>query len=236
VGASILGSGAVDNTQSFDTGGSPINTAFTVNSGSNLLLLVFVTWDNSSAHTIASVKWNTTETFSSLGAALTSSGGNHQGFYLVNPTVGSYNVTVDPSTGAAAASAVVGIVALQGVHQTTPYSGHATGTGADASAPYVSVLTVASVTDSVVIAVHGSAQNVTGTPASGGTELWDAVRTTNGTVSQAAAWWAGAASVVTDYTMSGLVNWAARGLSVDAAAASGIPAGVLAAILDDEGD
>jgi uncharacterized repeat protein (TIGR01451 family) len=190
------------------------NTTFTyshtVGVGMDRVLLVGVSCYNS-AKTVTACTYN--------GVALTRVGFQDGGggsndrrmeiWRLINPPVGTFNVSV---TFSSSAKAVIGSASFFGVNQTTP---NGTFVSAGASTNLVT-LTVPSAAGELVydcMAVQGNA--ATATVGSGQTQLWnDYSRSNGGAVVGCSSTEPGAASVVMTWNLSGLDYWVIGAVSL----------------------
>lgn len=152
-GSTVTLDGTVTHGQT--TAGSPFNVAHTTGTLTNGLMLIGVTLgDSGNSPVINSVKWNTTET-ATLIATVQPNGdasGRVSLYKLVNPTAGSFNVTV-AYTPLGAPTVTVGVATFDGVDQTTPVTG--SGTTGSGSGTTSTTGAISSATGNMLLAVHG---------------------------------------------------------------------------------
>lgn len=98
----------------------------TVSAGSNLILIVGVAVRSASPNTAQGVTYNGTA-LTQVGSSIFSAHANISMWYLVNPDVGTFSVSVDLTANR---SAVGGAMTFSGVDQSTPLGTEVTATGA----------------------------------------------------------------------------------------------------------
>lgn len=160
-----------------------------------------------------SAAWNTTEALTQLVAKNTGAGNPFaELWYRVAPSTGTHDCVV-VLTGSTAIS--VGVVALSGAHQTTPFPHAAASAAANGTHPLT--VDVASAADEWVIDAGGIRGGDPGaTPGSGQTTRVDQSGSINMSTKD------GAATVTMSWEPGGNVNWATVAGSVQPA---GAPAG-----------
>lgn len=155
---------AKDNIQTYNGSSSPLTVSYTVSSGSNGVLFVFVALN--SGRNCTGITYN--------GVALTSSvnysanGRRIQAWYLVNPDEGAHDLvftgTFDATYGLAA-----GAMTLFGVNTSSPVRNSATGTGSS----YTPSLGVTSQEDDLVLSAIMYMSTGTLAAGSGQTKDWE---------------------------------------------------------------
>ncbi len=174
-------------------------------SGSNTLLLVAVSLNQSSAkESVSTITFNG-KALTKIGEAARNNEVQTEIWYRLAPDAGTYNVLV---TLTAAASFVAGAITLNGVDQTTPLGTYfgTSGNGTSASA------TVSSESDGLVVDILGYASSTpTSTVGAGQTQQWAQV-TTNGNATTNVRGYssteAGASSVAMSWAISPGIKWA----------------------------
>lgn len=207
---------------SFNAAGDAVTFSFDAGTDTDRFLLISVSWDGASAHTLG----DTAVTFNGvaltpLGATTSQVNARKRTYGMAAPATGSHTVSVDPSTGLGTEDAIIEVECFSGVDQTTPYDGYTVANATDGSNPYESVLTVPSATGDLVTVSHmARAASVTGGTVTGFTERLDNVVGNIGAVSGDQA---GAASVVTSVAWAGVfsIDYIAHGFNLNAAAPAG---------------
>lgn len=215
----------------YETSGAPISVTFdaagetethsiNAGSGSNRVLLVFVSWRVSS-NDLTGATYNgvgmtsagTTVTNGALGARL---------FTLASPASGANNLAVTMSAGGGSSIAQISWEVVNTADTGgTPVDGYNSGNGSGSAANIVSSVTISSgANDRVVVfhAAYNESETLSATPTNY-TERQDATASNGMNVEHGDA--AGAASVATSATWSNgttSTNWAALGINVNAAA------------------
>jgi len=110
--------------------GAAVDNAVDSGTGSDRIMIIFVSYRNSAAQTITSVSYGGSAA-TAFGAAVVSAQMTGYLYYLLAPATGSNTLSVDPSTSAGATLASVSWMVFSDVDQTTPYDGYTTGTGTD---------------------------------------------------------------------------------------------------------
>jgi hypothetical protein len=201
---------------SFDSGGTAVTNAFNAGTDADRFLVVHVTWDGASGHTMpdTGVTYNAVS-MTAMGATVTNGSSRTRAYGLIAPATGSNTLSVDPSTGAGTEDAVIAAYCYSNVNQTTAYENYNTANGSDASAPLTSDVTItSSVTDRLVWTGHGArGTSIASGAATGFTERVDNVVGNIGSVGGEAA---GSASVVTsvEWTGPASITWGALGISM----------------------
>jgi len=171
--------------------------------GSNLYLVVGISFLNSAGRSVSGVTYNSVA-MSSLGTA-TNGIYSVQLWGLANPATGAHNVVV--TMGGPPNSTSIGSVSFTGVNASTPTSGFASATGSSANP----AVTVTSTTSSMVLAATIDAGSTSLTVNK--TLRWNAILGTD-TPRGGGATAAGASSVTTTFTGSNN-SWATAGISID---------------------
>lgn len=207
----------------FLAAGEAETIAFDAGTGTDRVLLVFVSW-RERTNTISGVTYNGVA-MTSLGTKITESDASPvlsgQLWALAGPASGSNNLVVTMGAGVNSSEAQISAWVGNGVDQTTPTDGYATNRGNAATANIVSSVTVTSEADDRVVVFHATRNlvgNITATP----TNYTERQDTANGTGFSAEFGDAdGAASVATSATWSNGANqveWIALGVNLNASA------------------
>ncbi|MEI6607720.1 MAG: hypothetical protein WCP35_20635, partial [Verrucomicrobiota bacterium] len=210
--------------------GSPSNTAsnYTLSynsgsTGSNRILMVGVSFNNTNARTVSTVTYGgvaMTLVGSSIITGSTTSG-SESIYRLLNPPTGANNLVVTWS-GALSYSAVVGAITYAGVNQTTPTGTFASGSSTTTNSP---TLNVTSGAGQVVFAVADGKSTAAYTTT--GTSLWSAMPSSGNTAGAAQSSTAGTATVTLNWTGAGTRNankrWTAGGVSLKPAVTASAP-------------
>jgi VCBS repeat-containing protein len=189
--------------------GSASDTFSHTTSGSDRLLLVGISFGQDNGETVTSVTHNGTN-LTKLGSIDNSDNASARVeiWSLVAPTTGTHNVVVNLS-GVSHIGAVIGAISFTGVEQSAPLGAFA-GAQGNSNAPSV---TVTSAANELVfgIAAYEDSNSADFTEGAGQTEQWNLFQAkANGTASTEA----GAASVVSSWTIPSSFKWAAAGVSV----------------------
>jgi hypothetical protein len=141
----------------FETTGAVVDTVVDIGTGSDLFMIVSVSWGANNGHTMQNAPtWNGVS-MTELGAQTTQGTTNRKhSYYLANPATGSNTLRIDPSTGSAQTTEVViEVYVYSGVDVSgTPFDGYNTSTGTDGSAPFDSTLTITSASGDKVWVSH----------------------------------------------------------------------------------
>ena len=215
---SILTTGGTETIQTLNTssatstGSSVTISNYSPGSGSNRLMMVGVSWSPNDNETISSV------TYGGQSLTLVPSS-NHQ-----NSNVAQVSMYYLKESGIAAVSppanivvtfneavqegVVAGVTTFSGIDQTTTF-GTANGATGTSTTPSV---TITSASGELVFGVKDNRDNVTTTPVSGETILWDGL---GGTRADGVGFSeAGAASVTSSFTLSASKAWAITAVSM----------------------
>lgn len=187
--------------------------AHTVGSGNDRLLIVHAVQWNSGVGTVSSVTYNGVALTQISGAAITfSTNFRSEGWYLIAPDVGTFNVVVTWS----ASQTMVSATALNytGVHQSNPFGTAATNSG-NSTTPTVDVTSAAGELVFAGLFVNSTISSTAGT---GQTERYDFSNSLPS--SQAGSDEAGAATVTMNHTVTSNV-WGMWGVSLKPPAAGG---------------
>jgi|GEM_PF-4223988 len=184
---------------------SSTTISYTNTSGSNKLLVVGVSAQQPYGY-VTSITYNGTQ-LTKLGNLSNSNQGRIEGWYLVNPPVGTFNVVVNNSQGD---NAVIGVMSFSNVNQTTPFG---TVVSAQGSGTTATVIANSAINDLVfgVVAFNNGSTNLT--PGSGQTEYWD--KTVNSSIAGAGSMKPGAASVTMSWTSTS-ASWTIGAVSIKA--------------------
>jgi hypothetical protein len=194
--------GGIYVSSSSSSNASDISVSWThvVDNVSNRLLVVGVSILNASSQTVSTVTWNSTGLTQVTGGSVTNSTNcSAEMWYLVNPAVGVYTITV---TLSASASFTAGAITFGGVNQSTPFGTFASATGSSA-APSVNA---SSASGEMVVDVLAAKGNPTATAGAGQTRQWHDVYST--TIRGAGSTESGATTVTMSYTLSAKQQWA----------------------------
>jgi len=175
--------------------------------GDDRLMLVGISFGGNQGNSVSSVTYNGTN-LTLVDAQNNGSTSRVEIWSLVAPDTGTHNVVVTVN-GTSHKAANIAVMTFTDVNQVTPVGAFSSATGGSTTAS----TTVTSAVDEVVFGVVASTKSsdVSFTPGSGQTEKWDlfeGIANSSGTIE------AGAASVVTSWTMSDAVDWAAAGVSI----------------------
>ncbi len=197
--------------------GAADQTVSHTTAGSDRLMLVGISFGKTNGDSVSSVTYD--------GVALThvgsqddvSSESRVEIWRLVAPATGTADVVVTFS-GTGHEDATIGVMTFTGVDQSTPLGVFA-GAQGDSTSPSV---TVASATNELVfgVAAYNNSNNGDFVPGAGQTERWDLFG--GGSANGSGTTEAGAASVVTSWTIPDSSKWAAGGVSIKVGA-SGAP-------------
>ncbi|MCA9160355.1 MAG: DNRLRE domain-containing protein, partial [Planctomycetales bacterium] len=174
-------------------------------SGTNRLLLVSVATEPTASEGVSSVTYNGTSLSfvgSRLHAALNV---RIETWALVAPATGTHNVVITLSAQSKAIAA--GAVSFTGVDQSTPLGAYASAEGDSSTA----TVNVASANGELVYGFAGVRKGTDATPGAGQTEQTD-VKT--GNIEGVGSTEAGAASVVTSWSLDVSDKWIASGVSI----------------------
>ncbi|MCP4857295.1 MAG: DUF4347 domain-containing protein, partial [Fuerstiella sp.] len=213
--------------------GNSSDTISHTTSGSDRLMLVGISFGEDKGDSVSSVTYNGTS-LTLVGARDNSDTATARVeiWKLVAPVTGTHNVVVNIS-GTSHEGATIGVMTFTGVNQTTAVGSFASAQG-DSSSPSA---TVSSAADEIVfgVAAFDDSSNWNFSPGAGQTERWDLFTDkTNGAGSTEA----GAASVVTSWSVGSSHKWAAGGVSIKKANAAPVlsdTAVTLNAVLEDSG-
>ncbi|WP_179759136.1 DUF4347 domain-containing protein, partial [Hoeflea halophila] len=199
----------VDSTSTGTSSGGNFSVSHTT-SGTDRLMLVAVSINQSAGSTVASVSYNG-DALTLVGARESGSGGTAirvEIWSLVNPDLATHTVNIAMSGTSDGNTA--GVMTFSGVDQSTPLGTFASGAGGSGGAGSA---TVSSAADELVFAAIAVDDNVDYNLIPGGsqTERWDLkAPEVNGGGSTAV----GAASVPMSWTWSGSDAWAVGGVSI----------------------
>lgn len=186
----------------------------TTASGSDRLMIVSVSAQQP-GQTVSSIKYNNIN-LTKLGSIFGSQS-RVEVWYLVAPSVGTFNVVVSLSGND---NAVVGIQNYTGVNQGTPLGTFASATGSGTTA----TVNASSATNDLVYGVVGfNNADIDLAPGSGQTEYWD--QTVNSSIAGAGSTKAGAASVTMSWTSTSAI-WSIGAVSIKSSVAASSPGGV----------
>ena len=204
----VLAAPVADATSTGTSTGGSISISHTV-SGSNRLMLVGVSINETSSESVSSITYN--------GESLTFVGSSETGdarveiWQLVAPDLGTYDVDIVFSGSTDGNTA--GVMTFTGVDQSDPLSTFASGNGSSESSGLVKI---SSATDELVYGVIAidDATDYDVSVGAGQTEDWDLH---NSDVNGGGSTEAGAATVGMTWSWSGSDDWAAGGVSIKAA-------------------
>ena len=213
-GSSSEGSGEIITVDAKTTGTVPSyassGTVSHTTAGDDRLMLVGVSFGFDLGDSVSSVTYNGTS-LSLVGKRYHSDKASGMEIWsLVAPDTGTHDVVVN-NTGTSHYGAVIGVMTFNGVDQSTPLGSFSSSRGRSTT-PSTNVTSATGELVFGVVGVDTQTASANITPGAGQTEhwdFWDGTKALGGGSTEA-----GAASVVTSWTLSGSWSWSAGGVSI----------------------